>query len=158
MTLPGRPSGPSAKPTTILNRVLADEFVLYVKTRHAHWNVVGPEFYSLHKLFESQYEALSDVVDDVAERLRALDAMPVGTMADFLRLTGLQEAKGSGGQASALVRDLAADHTAEAEELTAVVGLAELQEADPGTINFLTDLVQKHQKMAWMLKATGGKS
>jgi hypothetical protein len=50
---------------------LADEYVLYTKTRNYHWNVVGPQFNDLHKFFEAQYEELDDVVDEVAERMRA---------------------------------------------------------------------------------------
>ena len=52
----------------ILNTLLSDEYVLYTKTRNYHWNVVGPQFNDLHKFFESQYEALNEVIDDVAER------------------------------------------------------------------------------------------
>ena len=60
----------------ILNAVLADEYVLYTKTRNYHWNVVGPQFNDLHKFFEGQYEALNEVVDDVAERARSWAARP----------------------------------------------------------------------------------
>jgi starvation-inducible DNA-binding protein len=56
----------------ILNDVLSDEYVLYTKTRNYHWNVVGPQFNDYHKFFEAQYDALNEVVDDVAERVRAL--------------------------------------------------------------------------------------
>ena len=65
---------------TILNALLADEFVIYVKTRRFHWNVVGPDFGELHKFFESQYEALDEIVDEVAERARALDAISAGSL------------------------------------------------------------------------------
>ena len=56
----------------ILNAVLSDEYVLYTKTRNYHWNVVGPQFNDLHKFFESQYEALNETIDEVAERARTL--------------------------------------------------------------------------------------
>ena len=46
-----------------LSKLLADEFVLYTKTRNAHWNVEGPDFHSMHIFFEQQYEHLEDVVD-----------------------------------------------------------------------------------------------
>jgi starvation-inducible DNA-binding protein len=51
----------------ILNALLADEYVLYTNTRNYHWNVVGPQFHDLHKFFESQYEELNEMVDEVAE-------------------------------------------------------------------------------------------
>src|SRR5207245_1906541 len=56
----------------VLNALLADEYVLYTKTRNYHWNVVGPQFNDLHKFFGEQYEAIDDFVDDVAERARTL--------------------------------------------------------------------------------------
>ena len=71
----------------ILNALLADEYVLYTKTRNYHWNVVGPQFNDLHKFFESQYEALNDIVDDVAERSRALGGNAAGTLASTRRPT-----------------------------------------------------------------------
>src|SRR6267142_6681654 len=58
----------------ILNALLADEYVLYTKTRNYHWNVVGPQFNDLHKFFSDQYEAIDDFVDDVAARARTLGA------------------------------------------------------------------------------------
>lgn len=51
--------------------ILADEFILYVQTRKAHWNVESPHFLYLHKLFEEQYDRIGEVIDDVAERIRA---------------------------------------------------------------------------------------
>src|SRR6266508_3155951 len=67
----------------ILNTLLADEYLLYTKTRNYHWNVVGPQFNDLHKFFEAQYEALDDVIDEVAERVRALGGRASGTLEEF---------------------------------------------------------------------------
>src|SRR5437870_13429628 len=78
----------------ILNTLLADEFLLYVKTRRFHWNVVGTDFSELHKFFEGQYEALDEIVDEVAERSRAVDATAAGSMQEFLQLTRLKEQAG----------------------------------------------------------------
>ena len=64
----------------ILNTLLADEYLLYTKTRNYHWNVVGPQFNDLHKFFEAQYNELDEIVDDVAERSRALGGNAFGTM------------------------------------------------------------------------------
>src|SRR6266511_4611858 len=79
----------------ILNTLLADEYVLYTKTRNYHWNVVGPQFNDLHKFFESQYEELDDVVDDVAERARALGGHANGTLAEFTKRARLREQPGN---------------------------------------------------------------
>ena len=55
-----------------LNKLLSDEHVLYIKTRNAHWNVEGPDFASVHKFFEAQYNELEGIIDQVAERIRAI--------------------------------------------------------------------------------------
>jgi len=57
---------------TLLNTLLADEYVLITKTRNAHWNVQGQNFMELHKLFEGQYEAVDNIIDEVAERIRTV--------------------------------------------------------------------------------------
>src|SRR3989304_2783242 len=75
----------------ILAALLADEYVLYTKTRNCHWNVVGPQFNDLHKFFESQYNDLNEVVDEVAERGRALGGGAIGTLPPFLTLARLKE-------------------------------------------------------------------
>jgi len=61
-------------------RLLADEHILYVKTRKYHWNVVGELFHSLHNLFEEQYTILADRIDAIAERIRALGPPAIGTL------------------------------------------------------------------------------
>jgi starvation-inducible DNA-binding protein len=73
----------------MLNALLADEYLLYTKTRHYHRNVVGPQFHELHRFFETQYNALNEIIDEVAERSRALGGKALGTMAEFLKYTRL---------------------------------------------------------------------
>src|SRR5437016_6286236 len=75
----------------ILDATLADEYLLYTETRNAHWNVTGPQFNDLHKFFEAQYEELNDIVDDTAERARALGGRALGSLAEFLKETRLKE-------------------------------------------------------------------
>ncbi len=64
------PEGARQTVVEILNTLLADEYLLYTKTRNYHWNVTGPQFNDLHKFFEAQYEELNEFVDEVAERAR----------------------------------------------------------------------------------------
>src|SRR6476620_7579227 len=78
----------------ILGSLLADESVLYTKTRNAHWNVVGPNFHALQLFFESQYEELAERVDEIAERIRSLGSPAPGTLAEFIKLSRLKESPG----------------------------------------------------------------
>ena len=137
----------------ILNSLLADEYVLYTKTRNYHWNVVGPQFNDLHKFFEAQYEELDDIVDDVAERSRALGGNAVATLAEFAQVSRLKEHPGQYPTADAMLANLLADHEAVIQSLRSDLATAMDKYADAGTSDFLTGLMEKHEKMAWMLRA-----
>jgi len=76
---------------TDLNTLLADYQVLYQKQRNYHWNVTGENFFELHDKFEELYNEVSVVVDDIAERIRALGAKPHSTLKDQLAAARLQE-------------------------------------------------------------------
>jgi starvation-inducible DNA-binding protein len=137
----------------ILNSLLADEYVLYTKTRNYHWNVVGPQFNDLHKFFEGQYEALNDFVDEVAERARQLGGRAWGTLAEFTQHARIKEHPGQYPAAAAMLSNLLADHEAVIRTLRADVATVMDKYADAGTNDFLTGLMEKHEKMAWMLRA-----
>src|SRR2546423_13591719 len=101
----------------ILNTLLADEYVLYTKTRNFHWNVTGPQFNDLHKFFEAQYTELNVIVDDVAERARALGGAAAGSLAEFTQLARLAEQPGKSLSARAMLAALLADHEAVIQHL-----------------------------------------
>ena len=137
----------------ILAALLADEYVLYTKTRNYHWNVVGPQFNDLHKFFESQYDALNEVVDDVAERARTLGGPAIGTLAEFVKLARLKEHPGQYPEAKQMIANLVADHEAIVRTLRGDLATAMDKLGDAGTSDFLTGLMEKHEKMAWMLRS-----
>jgi starvation-inducible DNA-binding protein len=137
----------------ILNELLADEFVLYVKTRRFHWNVEGPSFSELHKFFESQYEALDEILDEVAERARALDGVATGSLKEFAALTRVDEQPGKNPDWKGMVGALLEDHEGVIQRLRAAIGVVGDKHGDEGTTDFLTGLMESHEKMAWMLRA-----
>ena len=136
-----------------LNALLADAHVLYVKTRNYHWNVTGPHFNDLHKVFEAQYDALAEEIDEIAERGRALGVKAEASMADFLKRARLKEHPGEHPDAKTMLTSLLSDHEAFARQLRADIEVAEKND-DPATADFLTGLVEAHEKTAWMLRAT----
>jgi starvation-inducible DNA-binding protein len=138
---------------SILTALVADEYVLYTKTRNYHWNVVGPRFSDLHKFFESQYEALDDIIDEVAERSRTLGGAAIGTLAEFSQHTRLKEEPGRQPEAQQMIANLLADHEAVIRTLRADLATAMDKHGDAGTSDFLTGVMEKHEKMAWMLRA-----
>jgi starvation-inducible DNA-binding protein len=137
----------------ILNTLLSDEYLLYTKTRNYHWNVVGPRFNDLHRFFEAQYNELNEVVDDVAERARALGGKAFGTMTEFLKHSGLKEQPGYCPDDRGMIADLLADHEAIIRHLRVDLETCADRYHDIGTNDFLTGLMEKHEKMAWMLRA-----
>lgn len=137
-----------------LKNLLADVYTLYLKTQYYHWNVKGPHFHSLHTLFNEQYEDLSDSVDLIAERIRALGVDAPGTFKEFLDLKTLGEGK-SGLDAMGMVKDLVKSHEVICQTLTFSIENAKRYD-DEGSLNLLADRLEKHQKMIWMLKSTVG--
>ncbi len=140
------------KISEILSGILSNAYVLLVKTKNYHWNVIGPDFSELHKLFDEQYEQISGNVDEIAERIRSLGAVAPGTLAEFLKQTSLKEKPGERPSAGHMIGNLLADHETVIRELRqAVNDTAGL--GDAGTSDFLTGLMEEHEKTAWMLRA-----
>ncbi len=137
----------------MLNRLLADEHVLMLKTHNYHWNVLGPSFDPMHKFFGEQYEMLDEIVDDVAERARALGGKAVGTMREYLELTRLTEHPGEYPNVMTMIANLLADHETIIRELRKGIDESLEKYGDVGTSDFLTDLIRQHEKMAWFLRS-----
>jgi starvation-inducible DNA-binding protein len=138
---------------TVLNTLLADEFLLYTKTRNAHWNVQGNSFYDLHKFFEEQYDELAEMIDEVAERVRMLGHYALGTMKDFLAITRMSESSYEFSSQQQIVQALLDDHETIIRTLRHDAEHVADKYKDLGTSDFLTGLMEKHEKMAWMLRA-----
>jgi starvation-inducible DNA-binding protein len=137
----------------VLNRLLADEVTLYVKTRNFHWNVEGPDFSELHKFFEAQYDELDEIMDEVAERARALGGYAAGSLSEFAAAARLKEARGGGIAARDMLSQLLADHESIIRNLRSESAQVGEQHGDSGTEDFLVGLMEQHEKMAWMLRS-----
>jgi starvation-inducible DNA-binding protein len=149
----GIPDDARQRVIAILNTLLADEFLLYTKTRNYHWNVTGPQFNDLHKFFEAQYEALDDVIDEVAERVRALGGRAHGSLEEFRAGARLGEKPGTVPAARDMLAALLADHEAIVRALREDIDTVNDRGRDVGTADFLTGLLEQHEKSAWMLRS-----
>jgi starvation-inducible DNA-binding protein len=136
----------------IMNAYLADLHVLYIKTRKYHWNVAGPSFKEYHLFFEEQYKALEEMIDEVAERIRTLGGKPLSTMADFIKETSLEEDHSGEVKTLHMFERLLTDHEQITRELRDDVNTVTDDLEDAGTADFLTGLMEAHEKMAWMLR------
>lgn len=137
----------------LLNRDLSDSYLLLIKTKKYHWDVTGPQFRSLHQMWEEQYEALTQNIDAIAERTRALGGFPVGTAKGFLESASIQEHSGNVPLATEMVANLVADHEQIIRNLRQHVDQCSEEFHDEGTADFLTGLMEQHEEMAWMLRS-----
>jgi starvation-inducible DNA-binding protein len=137
----------------ILNTVLADAYLLLIKTKKYHWDVVGPQFRTLHELWEEHYEALTVNIDAIAERVRMLNGYPLGTAESFLKHASLKEHPGDLPSAQDMVQRLVIDHEQVIRNLREGVDQSSEEYHDEGTADFLTGLMQDHEEMAWMLRS-----
>ena len=140
------------KANELLNAYLADLHVLYIKTRKYHWNVAGPSFKEYHEFFEEQYTQLEEIIDQVAERIRTLGGRPLATMGDFIKEASLEEDHHGEVKTVDMFQRLLADHEQSARELRDDVATCDDDLDDAGTADFLTGLMEEHEKMAWMLR------
>ena len=136
-----------------LSQVLADEFILYTKTRNAHWNVEGKDFHEMHEFFEEQYEKLDEIIDAVAERIRMLGHYAPATLTDYLRLTHLSEASREGNDGVGFINVLLQDHESIIKTLRADITIFANELHDLGSSDFITGLMETHESMAWKLRA-----
>ena len=138
--------------TDELARLLADTYTLYVKTHGYHWNVIGPNFRSLHLMFEEQYIELAAAIDVIAERIRALGPFAPGSLRGMGRLASVED-DDTAPEATDMVCRLIEAHEVVIRTARAVLRAAEAAE-DPVTVDLATERITIHEKTLWMLRAT----
>lgn len=137
-----------------LSKVLAETFILYLKTHGYHWNVEGPQFRALHEMFEEQYRELWNSIDDIAERIRALGQPAPGTTAKFKELAEIKESDRIPA-ATEMLRELLSDNATAARTIRAALSTAQ-DAGDEATAGLLADRLTYHEKQIWMMKSMAG--
>ena len=134
-----------------LSKLLADSYSLYLKTHNYHWNVTGPQFNTLHTMFEQQYTELAAAVDEIAERIRALGIKAPGSYSEFEKLTSIEEGSGEE-SAEEMIRQLVVGQEAVVRTAREAFPAADAANDEP-TADLLTQRMQIHEKNAWMLRS-----
>jgi starvation-inducible DNA-binding protein len=135
-----------------LAKVLADSYMLYLKTHNYHWNVTGAHFHSLHEQFEEQYTELAEAIDEIAERIRSLGYRAPGSFREFKEITSIEEDTEHDIKAMEMVRRIAIDN--ETVLRTARQAVPACDEAgDEASLDLLTQRLDVHSKTAWMLRS-----
>ncbi|HUH50863.1 MAG TPA: DNA starvation/stationary phase protection protein [Flavobacterium sp.] len=152
MATPKNPLKGTQKVADFLSILLADESILYLKMRNAHWNVEGSDFHAMHIYFEELYTAQATNIDEVAERIRKIDHFAPATMSEYLKLTHLTEKRGNDNNSMSYIKELNAD--IEAIIIYIREKLEELKkEIDQGTEDYVNALAEQHETTAWMLRS-----
>jgi starvation-inducible DNA-binding protein len=138
---------------TELAKVLADETVLYIKTKNAHWNIEGADFYDKHKFFETQFGQLDEIIDSIAERIRSIGHYAPATLKAYLSLTHLSEATTEKNDSEGFIKELLEDHESIIIVLRSNIKSFANDFNDLGTSDFVTGLMETHEKMAWFLRS-----
>ncbi len=136
----------------ILNNILADEYLLYTKTRNYHWNIEGSNFMEMHLFFENQYTAIDESIDEIAERVRQIGHYAQGRLTDFIKQSQLVEQQYTSDQQKQL-KNLLDDHEAIIRFLRLHIDIFTDKYKDAGNADFITGLMEKHEKMAWFLRS-----
>ncbi len=134
-----------------LSRLLADSYTLYLKTHNYHWNVTGPQFATLHTLFETHYTELALAVDLIAERIRALGFAAPGSYKTFSELSSITE-EDDAPNAEDMIKRLVVGQETIVRTAREIFPIAEQAQDEP-TADLLTQRMQIHEKNAWMLRS-----
>ena len=130
---------------------LSNTYAIYLKTQNYHWNVTGSDFFSLHILFEKQYEELAEAVDEIAERIRALGYYVDATFGSFKAHTDVKEGDKVLNEKE-MIAALVDAHGVFIRHARKVAEVAD-QDGDFATVDMLGRRLGAHEKMAWFLRA-----
>ena len=137
---------------TFLNRLLADEYVLYTKTRNTHWNVDGSNFFELHVFLENQYNALDVMIDDIAEQIHSLGHFAIGSLKNFLIALNTSEENYDYSNSGQIIQTLINDHETIFRTIRNEIHLLSDKHTGTGIAEFAIGLMKQHEKMARNLK------
>jgi len=135
-----------------LKNLLADSYILMLKTQNYHWNVTGIHFHTLHAMFQTQYEDLFEAVDEVAERLRAIGVKAPGTFKEFQSLSEIDSEEIKTDSKDMLI-SLKNDHMKLAATAEKLIEAAQTVKDDP-SMDLAIERLQTHQKHIWMLSSS----
>ena len=144
---------PDAKSEIVegLTQALAETSIVTMKAQNFHWNVTGPSFGPLHELFQEIYEDHFEGQDELAERIKALDAPAPGTYAEYLQRSAIKESDGKL-PPEKMISEMMDDQVRVSATLHALAGVAE-NHGDIVTNDLAIERANKHDKFAWFLRA-----
>lgn len=138
---------------TELSKLLADEYVLYTKTRNAYWNMEDFHFYEREKLFDDQANQLTEIIDSIAKRIRSMEHYAFASLKSFLEITHLTEVSPDQNESLAYIGELLSDHDSVIIHCKEYALRFTSEFKDAAASDFITGLQEKHESMAWTLRS-----
>ena len=139
------------KEKTSLNKLLSGLYCLYIKTQNYHWNVKGPNFYSLHLLFEKHYQELATEIDSLAELISSMGEFVNASVSGYSKESFIKDAPSERIKSEVMISDLCNDHKLIIQH--AEILIEQMSGRDYAT-NILSDIVELHNSMLWMLSSS----
>lgn len=133
-----------------LNSLLSNHFILFMKIWNFHWNLVSKRFGPLHKFFNDLYDKFFNDIDGIAERIRMIGGKPIGSLRGYLEKTKLEEFEGEETpKDTKMIEMILSDYETIIKEIREILQ----GDVDNGTSKYLEDLIEAHEKDAWMLRS-----
>lgn len=135
-----------------LNQQVGNFSVLYEKLHHYHWFVKGVQFFTLHEKFQADYEEITELVDELAERLIQIGGTPVSSLKEYLGVTSLTENQKETSDARSMVASLLKDYKQLVEEYKGAIEVAD--DADDNvTEDLLIGILASLEKKVWLYES-----
>lgn len=137
--------------TDSLNQLLASYQIYYQNLRGFHWNIEGRDFFELHAKFEEYYNEAAVAIDEIAERIKVLDATPYHTFSEYIEYSKIKVSANVTNGVEAVKLTLSAVESIVSQLRKLLSKASEIN--DEGTLSLVSGLIESHEKKVWMLKA-----
>jgi len=136
--------------TGALNKLLADVFVLYLKTKNFHWHISGPHFRDYHLLLDDHGDQIFAMTDDIAERVRKIGGTTIRSIGHIARLQRIADNDAEYVTPEDMLSELHEDEKALVLSMRAVHTLCD-DEGDVATASLLENWIDQTQRRSWFL-------
>ena len=142
----------------VVNPLIADAFVLYLKTKNFHWHLSGSHFREYHLLLDEQADSIFESIDALAERVRRIGGTTIRSVSHVAQLQTITDSNEDFVPAETMIKELIEDNLQMAAQQRAAIEICD-GSRDSSTSNLLQDYLDQTERRIWFLYevSTGGK-
>ncbi len=133
-----------------VNKLVADAFVLYTKTKNFHWHMSGPNFRDYHRLLDEHGDAIFATTDPLAERVRKLGKKTVHSMGEMLKISHLKENDATFVSPLDMLQELMSDNKKMAAAMRETHEVCD-EHKDVATASLLENYIDETELRTWFL-------